>query len=89
MYYMQINNNFVHQVGDQPRSSSGCSARILIKYKQIWNILISKQLFMALKNVNNVNKLTMSVAFLTVRQVQLHCRVYLTFWYLVALEDLV
>jgi len=44
---------------------------------------------MALKNVKDVNKLAMSVAFLTVRQVQLHCRVYLTLWYPVALEDLV
>ena len=44
---------------------------------------------MALKNVNNLNKLAMSVALLTARQVQLHCRVYLTLWYPVALEDLV
>jgi len=44
---------------------------------------------MALKNVNNVNKLAMSVVFLTARQVQLHCRVYLTLSYPVALEDLV
>jgi len=40
-------------------------------------------------SLKNVNKLAMSVAFLTARQVQLLCRVYLTLWYPVALEDLV
>ena len=44
---------------------------------------------MALKDVNSVNELAMSVAFLTARQVQLHCRFYLTLCYPVALEDVV
>jgi hypothetical protein len=74
-----------------PRPSSGCYTSILIKYKPVRNILIPKQLFMVLKSVNNIriNKLAMSVAFLTARQVQLHCRVYITLRYPVALQDLV